>query len=82
MNKPLWQYSAVDLHRGITGKDFSAREVVTSVTERMRAENPSLNAVVYDYTDQALAQADLVDERLAKGAAPRRLEGQWPSGVC
>ena len=75
MTKPLWQYSAVDLHRGITGRDFSAREVVSSVTARMQAENPSLNAVVFDYTDQALAQADLVDERLAKGASPRMLEG-------
>ena len=75
MTKPLWQYSAVDLHRGITDRDFSAREVIRSVTARMQAENPSLNAVVYDYTDQALAQADGVDERLAKGATPRRLEG-------
>jgi len=75
VTKPLWQYSAVDLQRGITGRDFSAREVVSSVTARMQAENPSLNAVIFDYTDQALAQADLVDERLAKGAAPRMLEG-------
>ena len=75
MTKPLWQYSAVDLRQGIADKVFSVREAVESVTQRMQVENPTLNAVVFDYTEQALLQADATDARLAQGDAPRMLEG-------
>ena len=75
MDKPLWQLSAVDLHRGISDKTFSAREVMESVVTRMASDNPGLNAVVYDYSEQALEQASEVDTRLAKGESARPLEG-------
>lgn len=75
MDKPLWQCSAVDLHQGISDKSFSAREVMDSVLERMHTANPALNAIVYDYSEQARQQADQVDTRLAKGDTPRALEG-------
>ena len=75
MSKPLWQYSAVDLVDGIGKKTFSAREVIQSVTARMQSENTDLNAVVFDYSEQALSKADEVDARLARGAQPRMLEG-------
>ena len=75
MSTPLWQYSAIELSEGIRNKTFSVREVVQSVTTRMHSQNTELNAVVYDYTDQALIQADTVDARLAKGADARMLGG-------
>jgi len=75
MSTPFWQYSAIELAHGIRSKSFSAREVVQSVTHRLHSENTDLNAVVYDYTEQALMQADEVDARLAKGASARMLEG-------
>jgi amidase len=75
MDGPLWQFSAVELQQGIVDKTFSAREVMESVVARMANENPALNAVVYDYSEQALIQANKVDERLARGVSPRALEG-------
>lgn len=75
MSKPLWQYSAVDLQSGIKDKSFSSQELMESVLTHMHAENPGLNAVVYDYSEQAMEQAVEVDQRLAKGAMPRTLEG-------
>jgi len=75
MGKPLWQYSAMALCQGIANKSFSSREVIESVAARMHTENAKLNAVVYDYSEQALDQADAVDARLAKGGSARMLEG-------
>ena len=53
----LWKLSAVDVRSGLDAKQFSAHEVMTSVVERTHATNPKLNAVVYDYSEQALAKA-------------------------
>ena len=62
----LWKLSALDMRAGIDGKDFSAVEVMTSVVGRMQATNPALNAVVYDYSEQALAKATEADAALAR----------------
>ena len=51
----LWKLSALDMRAGLDAKDFSAVEIMTSVVGRMQATNPALNAVVYDYSEQALA---------------------------
>ncbi len=63
----LWKLSAVDVWAGLDAKQFSAHEVMTSVVGRMHATNPKLNAVVYDYSEQALAKAKEADAALAKG---------------
>ena len=66
-NIPLWQWSACDLAAGIKNKEFSCREAVTSVLERMQAKNPELNAVVIDLSEQALAQAEHADDMVQSG---------------
>ena len=67
MSNDLWKLSAVEMRAGLDAKRFSAHEVMTSVVERMHTTNPKLNAVVYDYSEQALAKARQADEALAKG---------------
>ena len=48
MAEELWKASAVELAAGIREKRFSCVEVMTSVVERIRALNPTLNAIVED----------------------------------
>ena len=71
----LWKLSAVDMRAGLDAKQFSAYDVMTSVVERMNATNPKLNAVVYDYSEQALAKAKEADAALAKGESWGVLHG-------
>ncbi len=67
MTNKLWQLSAVELRDGIRNKVFSSVEVVSSVAERMSDANPALNAIVYDYSDQAVERAKEADTALASG---------------
>ncbi len=71
----LWQRSAVEIAEGIAQKKFSCREVMESVVGRIRAKNGALNAIVYDYTEEALADARRADEALASGTARGPLHG-------
>jgi amidase len=75
MADDLWRFSAVELADGMRGKRFSSREVVESVTGRIRALNGALNAIVYDYTEEALAEARRADEDLAAGRIRGPLHG-------
>src|SRR5262245_27310166 len=75
MADDLWQRSAVELADGIAGKKFSCREVMESVVARIRALNPALNAIVYDYTEEALADARRADDELAAGRPRGPLHG-------
>jgi amidase len=75
MADDLWQRSAVELADGIRGKQFSCREVMESVAGRIRAMNGALNAIVYDYTEEALAEARRADDDLAAGRVRGPLHG-------
>ena len=75
MAEALWRASAVDLAAGIREKRFSCVEAMTSVVERIRGLNPGLNAIVFDYTEEALAEAARADAELAAGAGPGPLHG-------
>jgi amidase len=75
MADELWQLSACELAAGIRQKRFSCLEVMEAVTGRIRALNPGLNAIVYDYSDDALAEARRADEELASGRASGPLHG-------
>ena len=75
MTEELWRLSACELAEGIREKRFSCEAVMASVTERMAAHNPRLNAVVDDYTDEALAAARDADRALASGDAVGELHG-------
>src|SRR4051812_44121084 len=68
----LWQLSACDLAEGIRQKRFSCVEAMESVVARIRVMNPALNAIVYDYTEEALAEARRAD---ASGAPRGPLHG-------
>jgi amidase len=74
-DRPLWQWSACDLAAAIRKGEFSCREAVTSVLERMQAKNPELNAVVIDLSEQALAQAQNADEMVQSGVQLGPLHG-------
>jgi len=71
----LWQRSAVELAEGIARRKFSCREAMESVVGRIRAKNGTLNAIVYDYTEEALAEARRADEELAAGNGRAPLYG-------
>jgi amidase len=75
MADDLWQRSASDLAEGIRQKKHSCRDVMESVVGRIRALNPALNAIVYDYTEEALAEARRADEDLAAGRVRGPLHG-------
>ena len=75
MADELWQRSACELAQGIPQRKFSCREVMESVAGRIRAKNGALNAIVYDYTEEALAEARRADEELASGRVRGPLHG-------
>ena len=75
MTDPLWQRSAVEIADGIRAKTFSCREVMESVVARIRALNGTLNAIVYDYTEDALAEARRADDDFAAGRVRGPLHG-------
>jgi hypothetical protein len=45
---------------------------MASVVDRMHSVNPALNAIVFDYSERALAQAAVADNAIAKGTATGR----------
>ncbi|MFA7437506.1 amidase [Castellaniella sp.] len=66
--------SAGDLARHIARRKISALETASAFLDQIQRFNPALNAIITlapDILDQARAR----DERLAKGGAPRPLEG-------
>ena len=75
MKNNLWQLSACEMAQGIREKKFSSEEVMYSVTERMALHNPRLNAVVDDYSDEAMADAREADRILAAGEVVGELHG-------
>ncbi|MEE8307072.1 MAG: amidase family protein, partial [Gammaproteobacteria bacterium] len=75
MSNDLWRLDATDVAAGISNRDFSSREVVTSCLERLDAVNPQLNAVVESRPDEALAAADKADQAVADGKALGLLHG-------
>ncbi len=75
MTSDLWKLSAVEMRQGLDTKRFSAHEIMTSVVGRMQAVNPPLNAIVYDYSKQALVRAKEADAALARGESWGDLHG-------
>jgi amidase len=75
VSDPLWRSSACDLVAGIRQKRFTCIEVMESVVGRIRERNPELNAIVYDYSDQALAAAERAHRKVTEGAELGPLHG-------
>ncbi len=76
----LWRWSAARLAEGIAAGDISSREAVTSCLERIDAVNPTVNALVDVYADEALEAADLADRMVLHGRSLGPLHGV-PSSV-
>jgi len=75
MSEALWQKNALEIAGGIRNKRFSCSEVMISTVERIRALNPKLNAIVADFTEQALTVAAAADRALPALAEPGPLFG-------
>ena len=54
MTRPLWQLSACEMREGLRARRFLATEIIESVAGRISTRNGHINAIVDDYTDQAL----------------------------
>ncbi len=73
--RALWQLSACELAEGIAARRISAEEAVTASVERMRARNATINAVVDDLGDDAIAEAQRLDEVMARTGPVGPLHG-------
>jgi amidase len=71
----LWRLPAVELASLIRSKKVSAKEAASSALARLDVVNPSINAVVDHRPEDVLAQASLIDGRIARGEDPGPLAG-------
>ncbi|QIE54107.1 amidase [Pikeienuella piscinae] len=72
---PLWRLGAAETAARIAAGDISARDVIGTAVERMHAVNPKLNAVVADLSEEAMAAAQALDEKQARGESLGPLHG-------
>jgi 1-carboxybiuret hydrolase len=66
---------ATGLGRAIRSHRFSAREIMATTLEAITQRNPVLNCFTTVLQECALAQADVIDKRLAAGEDPGPLTG-------
>ncbi|MEM6946310.1 MAG: amidase, partial [Pseudomonadota bacterium] len=71
----LWALSAMATAAMVRSREISAREAVASALARLDAVNSAINAVVDPMHEEALAEADALDARLAAGERPGPLTG-------
>lgn len=71
----LWRLSATELAAGIRNREYTAVEVLDSVLARVDEHNPRLNAITYDCSTTARAEAEAADAALAAGDAVGALHG-------
>ena len=60
---------------GLAAREFSARELATEALRFAEAETPKTNAYLHFCPERALANADRVDQKLARGEDPGPLAG-------
>ena len=71
----LWHLSASELAPLVRSRKVSAREASAAALQRLEAVNPQINAVVDYRPDLVFEQADLVDQKIARGEDPGPLAG-------
>lgn len=71
----IWKLSAAELAARIRRGEVSAVDAVRANVARMHAVNPTLNAVVTDLSDSALARARQLDETFARSGPVGPLHG-------
>ncbi|WP_136658991.1 amidase family protein [Nitratireductor sp. XY-223] len=73
--RPLWQLGACELAEAIAAGEVSASEAVTAAVERMRKRNGAVNAVVDEFGDEAIAEAEAMDARMRRSGPVGPLNG-------
>lgn len=71
----LWRLSAADLADRVRAREVSARDAAQAALQRLDAVNPAINAVIAHRPEETLAEADRVDQALARGEDPGPLAG-------
>ncbi|MBL4852381.1 MAG: Asp-tRNA(Asn)/Glu-tRNA(Gln) amidotransferase subunit GatA [Gammaproteobacteria bacterium] len=61
--------SLAELAKGLQTREFSSAELTASLLDRLQEKDAELNAFVTITRDQAIAQARVADEKIAKGDA-------------
>ncbi len=67
MSEAIWRLSATQLADRIRWKAISAREAAQAALDRLDQVNPAINAVIDHRPEEVLAQADAIDQRIARG---------------
>ena len=75
MSSELCFLPATELAQRIRRKELSARELMQASLAQIERTNPTLNAIVSLYAEQAMQQALAADEKQARGAALPALHG-------
>ena len=75
MTPPLWQFGAAETADLIRAGHVSAREVTQAHLQRLEAVNPRLNAVVHQFPEAALADADAAYRHQRSGGVLGPLHG-------
>lgn len=73
--KPLWAYSAIELHERYKSGQCDPVAVVTACFDRIETVNPLLNAVISLNRDDALAAARMSRDRFGRDSAISVLDG-------
>ena len=71
----LWKMTGSEIADAVRDKRLSAVEVTGAHLQRLSDINPSINAVVQEFPDQAMDAAHAVDAKIAKGENPGVLCG-------
>ncbi len=75
MESPLWHLSASEIAAKVRAGSVSAETLVTAHLDHIATANPSLNAIVQESPEAALAEARAVDAARAAGRDPGPLAG-------
>src|SRR5882672_2876053 len=67
--------NAQEVRKGLESRQFSAKELTLSALEFAQAENPNTNAYLTFCPERALAAAERVDKKIARGEDPGPLGG-------
>jgi amidase len=71
----LWRLPATELAHLIRTRKVSARQAAEAALQRLDAVNPRINAIVEHRPERVRAQADRVDQMVARGDDPGPLAG-------
>ena len=70
-----WRLNASEIVAKVSSGEISATEVTEDNLQRLQDINPSINAVVQQMPDEALAAAEAVDAQVQNGDSPGPLAG-------